>query len=142
MFDDTDDRSADRALRAGLYDIPTPEVSADFDSRIQAALTQNPSWQQTLWMALRPALPTMGWTMAAMLLLLRIAQQPVSEAPTTEAFAGGHATAQQPLYAKRSETRSNRSNQDSGEDAENMDLSYASLSFFSRPRHQTPEKSG
>src|SRR5580704_2151103 len=66
------DSRADRALYAGLRDLPTPDTAADFEARILAALAPRPPFWQTAWrVALRPALPAALCTLAGMLLLLR-----------------------------------------------------------------------
>ena len=135
MFDDAQDESANRALRAGLVDLPMPEVSATFDSRIQLALQPQPAWWQVLWESLRPALPATVVTMCGMFLLLHLIQQPIGT-QTASSLASADSTGLERRDVPKPRGKG-------GEDAlENSDAAYASLSFFSHPLHRGTADSG
>ena len=136
MFDDTDDTnstSADMALRRGLADLPTPAVSADFDARIQAALLVRPSRLQTLWTALRPAVPSGVCTLCATLLLLHVAQQlpPNVGTSATPARIGIGGNALQQANAQGQNDVWNE-----------LNLSHASLRFLNRPAPRLKDRRG
>jgi hypothetical protein len=135
MFDPTKDARADNALRAGLYDLPTPEISADFDARIQAALLRRPSRWQALWTTSRPAFSTAVCTLTGMLVLLHFMQPPVRSL-TAASLAAAHPSGQRlpPQVAYRNTFE--RAPEDA---VDNMDLQYASLSFLSHPIHRNTE---
>lgn len=131
--DGTEDTRSDRALRAGLYDLPTPDVSADFDRRIQTALVRRPSWWQLFWIACQPAVPTAACTLTGMLLLLHFTQQ-TPAMPLTSALASARATIQNATARKVYDVPE--------EAIDRIDLTYASLNFLSHPLPRNTHKSG
>lgn len=70
MSDFSEDVQRETALRNGLRGLPVPEVSADFDARIHAALSQPLPWWRTLWQNARPLLSGAVCSLILMLLLL------------------------------------------------------------------------
>ena len=139
MFEDTDD-GADLALRAGLSDLPVPELSADFDASIQMALLACPahvssgfmSYLQALWTACRPAAAAAVVSLCAALMLLHLVQQSPLSLPGR---ANGSVGADRQLGS--------RGQGGSFDDMlENMNLTDASLRLFSRPAHSGRNRSG
>ncbi len=140
MFDDTGENRAQAALRAGLSDLPTPQLSADFDAAIQAALQEHPlrprdylpAWLPGLWTACRPAVPAAALSLCATLLLLNLVQHlPVSLPTPASGTAGANGQA------------GSRGQSGTRTDAfENTSLTDASLRLFSRPTHRGRNQSG
>jgi hypothetical protein len=137
MFDDMEDHRADSALHAGLRDLPTPETSADFETRILVALTPRQPWWQTAWSAVRPALPTALCGLTAMLLLLNYAQKIPNAVPSLPATARDSVQ-----RLPSAEACGGTPEQSSLESLESIDLNSASLSFFSYPIRRSPGKCG
>ncbi len=144
MFDETnDDTQEDRAqaaLRAGLSDLPTPELSAYFDAGIQAALLKSPSrissgfvsYLQFLWTACRPAVPAAAMTLCATLLLVHLVQQSPVGLPVPANGSVG-------VYEHPGSRGQGGSD---GDALDNMNLTDASLRLFSRPTHGDRNRSG
>jgi hypothetical protein len=141
VFEDRDDTRADRALHAGLRDLPVPEAASDFDARILAALAPRPPWWQTVWLAMRPAIPMAAGALAVMLLLVyRVQQAPVgipSSSSGDIARAVDRENAQ--VEARRDAPHRERP---SLESMDNLDLNPASLGLFSHPLGYLPGKRG
>lgn len=140
MFDDTSENRAQAALRAGMSDLPTPELSADFDAGIQAALLKRrycvpsgfTSYLQFVWTVCRPAIPAAAMTLCATLLLLHLVQRsPISLPIVPDGGMGA--------YGQLSGRGQGGSN---GDALENMNLTDASLGFFSRPARRGRNRSG
>jgi len=138
MFDNREDHRADRALHAGLRDLPTPEASADFDARILAALIPRPPIWQTAWIAVRPAASTALCGLIVMLLLVHLAQQAPGGAAFPFSFAArGSARTPRGTGAPGDATRGL-----SLEAIDKIDLSSASLSYLSHPIYRITRKGG
>jgi hypothetical protein len=138
---------ADRALHAGLRDLPTPEPSADFDTRILAALAPRPPWWQAACLTLRPALPAAVCALTVMLALLHLSQQMPIGTPSGRTAGTGSSQQSRDLAQKLPGARSQggatqQSSLESLESIDNIDLNSASLSFFIHPIRHTPGKRG
>lgn len=138
MFDPAENSRSDQALRVGLQELPTPHVSADFDARIQAALQPRPPWWQLWWTSARPAFPIAVGTCAAMLLLLHGIQNTSPNLPTAASIASARSATRQQANSLSAEWQGKQPE----EAVENIDLTDASLLFFSRPLHRRTSKSG
>ncbi len=137
-FKQAENSDANLALREGLYDLPTPDVSMNFDARIQSALLPRSAWWQILWATARPALPTAVGTLIVMLLLVNGVQKSSVGTPTLSSVIETAAVRQQPFNSASANLRG-KGVEEAGE---NMDLSNASLYFFSRSPRSAMHKSG
>ena len=139
-FENVEDNRADRALYAGLRDLPTPDTAADFEARILDALAPRPPFWQTAWRSiLRPALPTALCTLTGMLLLLREVQRPPMDVRSLQsAVIARDAARRLPQEAMRG----GASQEASHEGMDSIDLNSTALSFLSRPIRRFPAKRG
>ena len=70
MFDPREEDSAESFLRLGLRELPVPEISADFEANIHAALSQPLPWWKTLWTGAKPVLSGAACSLVIMFALL------------------------------------------------------------------------
>jgi hypothetical protein len=69
--EDYQGNEADVAFRQGLHQLPVPEVAADFDARVHAALRRPTPWWRLLWTQARPVLSTAACSLLVTLVLLK-----------------------------------------------------------------------